>query len=430
MQRAHRRPRHAARMRTGVVLGVLGSLVLGAGTFGAVFGGTSLALLTGEFNTQDIGSIAGDAGEKPDYIAAPVNGDLTTATPVDTYAGEPVNILLIGSDVRSDENAALGGYVPGARGDTTIIVHISADRSRVDLVSIPRDARVRVADCESLDGKSQRGWTGKFNIAFANGFDFNNNPAEAAACVMRTINEMSGLAFDGQYVVADFAGFRDMIDALGGVPMCIPRDVYSKKAELDLEAGAQTLNGTQALAWARARTGSGLGDGTDLMRIERQQELIESVLRKALGMNVLTDIDVLTQFVRAAAGSFTMSEQLGDVSYVFGLAYSLRNLSMDNVSMSTIPWAYAGDGSGDVVITSAADGVWEALVADQPLPAKANDSSDDEEPDGGTGTVQQPVDASQLERTRYLPIPPEAAYVVTVERETEEQILASCVLED
>ncbi|MDN4471669.1 LCP family protein [Demequina zhanjiangensis] len=417
-RRARHRPRHATTLRHGIVIPAVASVVLAVLGFYGMQGVATVAFASANANTADISSLLGDSAE---YISAPVATD-EAGEPVDVHAGEDLNILVIGSDVRTSENAAIGGYFDGARGDTTIIVHVSADRSRLELVSIPRDTRVAISDCESFDGQYQRGWTAKFNVAFSNGYGFNNDPAEAAACVMRTLNDLTGIDFDGQFVVADFAGFRDMVDALGGVPMCVPYDVYSRKAQLDLDAGAQVLNGTDALAWARARTGTNLGDGTDLMRIGRQQELIESMLRKALGTNVFTDMSVMTQFVKAATNSFTMSEEFADVTYDFGIAYSLRNIDLNNVTMVTAPWAYAGDGSGDVVLTYEAEAVWEAIRNDTPLSA-LTDASPSAEPTSETPTA---VDTSDNEATMYLPIPPESSYIPDTERETEEEILAAC----
>ncbi|WNM23886.1 LCP family protein [Demequina capsici] len=410
------RPRHARRLHHRIIIPAVASVLLAVMGFYGTYVTASAALIQANANTQDISSLLGDTGSS-DYISAPVASGSAAANPVDSNAGQAINILVIGSDVRSGENAALGGYVAGARGDTTIIVHISADRQRVELVSIPRDARVQISTCESFDGKVQKGWLAKFNVAFANGYDFNNDPSEAAACVMRTVTDLTGVEFNGNYIVADFAGFKDMVNALGGVPMCIPYDMVSKKADLNLKAGAQILYGDDALALARARYG--LGDGTDLGRIQRQQELIGAILKKALSVNAFTNIDVLTQFVKAATQSFTMSENFGSVSYDFGLLYSLRNIDLANVTMVTTPWAYAGDGSGDVVITSEAKKYWTALINDQPIADIANSTSTTASPDPSAS-----ASAATDEALMYLPIPPEGSYVV--ERQTEDQILAAC----
>ncbi|WP_062201003.1 LCP family protein [Demequina salsinemoris] len=419
--RARLRPRHATRRHHGLVLSSVASVTVAVlGFYGSTVFATG-ALIQANANTKDISAITGGDSDS-EYISSPVStGD--SDNPVDENAGEDLNILVIGSDVRTSENAAIGGYVAGARGDTTIIVHISADRSRVELVSIPRDTRVAISTCESFDGQTQTGWTTKFNVAFANGYAFNNDPSEAAACVMRTINDLTGIEFDGEYVVADFTGFRDMVDALGGVPMCIPYDVYSKKANLDLEAGAQILNGKQALAWARARTGTNLGDGTDLMRIERQQQLIEAILEKALSVNAFTDIDVLSKFVKAATESFTMSEDFGSLTYDFGLLYSLRNIDLDNVVMTTAPWAYAGDSSGDVVLTSDAETIWAAIRDDSGLQDALDEIDDANTTEDETDSSER-ADLSADDATKYLPVPPDEAYDLS--RDTEEEILAAC----
>ncbi|WP_159451249.1 LCP family protein [Demequina sp. NBRC 110054] len=423
--RARLRPRHATRRHHGIVMSSVASVTLAVVGFYGSFGFASAAMIQWNANTKDISAIAGggdDEGDGAEYISSPVSsGD--SDDPVDENAGEDLNILVIGSDVRSGENENIGGYVDGARGDTTIIVHISADRSRVELVSIPRDTRVAISTCESFDGQTQTGWTAKFNTAFSIGYGFNNDPSEAAACVMRTINDLTGIEFDGQYVVADFSGFRDMVDALGGVPMCIPYDVYSKKANLDLDAGAQVLNGKEALAWARARTGYNLGDGTDLMRIERQQQLIEAIIEKALSVNAFTDVSVLTKFVKAATESFTMSEDFGSVTYDFGLLYSLRNIDLDNVVMTTTPWAYAGDGSGDVVLTSDAEAVWAAIRDDSGLQDALDEIDDANTTEDETDSSER-ADLSEDESTMYLPVPPEKSY--NISRDTEEEILAAC----
>lgn len=322
----------------------------------------------------------------------------TADTPSDPNAGEPINILLIGSDTRIGENAELGGLagLEGMRGDTTMILHISADRSRIEVVSIPRDSEVRVSDCTLSDGSTVPGWTGKFNIAFANGGQ-DGSPSDGAACVMQTIYDQTGLTFgnanDGYlYVVADFAGFKNMVNAIDGVPMCIEHDVSSSKANLDLEAGPQVLYGDDALAYARARTGTGLGDGTDLMRIERQQELLTNLARKVLGMNLFADFGQLTDFISATGASLTMSPELADIGYLGSVAYSLRSFDTDNLTMVTVPWQYKGDGSGNVEWTYEADALWEALVNDEPIAPLFEDEPDTTTDDGsGTGTTTEPT---------------------------------------
>ena len=421
--RSRRRLRHASRLPSRRVLAALLATVAAAAGFGVVFVETSLARIDGSFTTQDISALL--------PTTAPESDDEGSDDPVDAAAGKALNILLMGSDSREgDDNQELGkGDVGGMRNDTTIIMHISADRSRVEMVSIPRDSRVAISDCQMLDGSTVRGWTGKFNIAFANGGQ-NGNAAEAAACVATTVYDLTGILVD-HYAVVDFSGFVDMVDALDGVPMCVTQDIYSPKAHLELEAGAQVLDGETALAWARARTGTGLGDGTDLMRIDRQQELLTNMARKALGLNLLTDATKGTQFITAAASAMTMDPTFGDSHYLLGLAWSLRNFDTSNLYMTTVPWQYAGDSSGDVLWKSEeAAEVFAALKSDRSLQELLEPETTD---DATTGSSSGGTDAGSSGDASATPSPSastssEPSVTPSPERETQQEILADCVI--
>ncbi len=410
------RARHASRAPRHRALVAVLSAAMAIGGF-ALVGGTSYALLAqGSLERTDIATLTApksDAGEV-----------VEEAEPTDFAAGEPINILLIGSDERNGENGDIGGRVAeGMRSDTTMIMHISGDRTRIDVVSIPRDLRVRIADCQMFDGTTLTGWTAKFNTAFSLGGS-NGDRAEAAACTMRTVTDFTGIDFNNHYVVVDFSGFQNMIDSLDGVPMCIPTDMYSTKAKLDLEAGAQVLDGETALAYARARTGTGLGDGTDLMRIDRQHELLTNTARKALGLNMLTDVQQLTDFVRSGAESLTLDPQLGSIGNLAGLAWHLRDFDTDNLTFTTVPWAYAGDASGDVVMLEAeAQEMFARLVADVPL--------EDADADEQTDPTASPSPSSTASTTpEAVATPSPSATSTTPVRETEADILASCAVED
>ena len=422
------RPRHASRTAQRRVLSGIAAGAAAILGFTAVGGATYLQLTLGAFETHDVSSLLGPA---PDSTV-----EAEDPEPTDFASGQPINIVLIGTDERNGENGDIGGRVAeGMRGDTTMVMHISADRSRIEVVSIPRDSRVRISDCQLYDGTTVKGWTGKFNIALANGGK-NGNRGEAAACVMRTLTDLTGVDFNGHFMMVDFAGFQNMVDALDGIPMCIPHDMRSSKANLDLEAGPQVLDGETALAFARARTGSGLGDGTDLMRIDRQQALLTNTARKALGMNLMTDVPELTSFVRASAESLTMDSQLGSLDNIIGLAYSLRSFDTSNLVFETVPWQYAGDGSGDVLWREAeAAEMWQRIVDDEPIaplfePQEPAAGATDE-PDAAT-----PASTESTGSTPTSPAPtatsssaaPSSAPAVTQEpvRETEEDILAAC----
>jgi len=310
-------------------------------------------------------------GDNIDDLVSPLPGD---ADPVDSSEGRAINILLLGSDARNGANGDIGGRVAGGmRNDTTIVMHISADRSRIDFVSIPRDAQVKIPECRYKDGSTIKGTEGDFNISFSNG-GRNGDPAEAAACVINTVQQMSGLTID-HWAVADFTGFISMIDALGGVPVCVPEKIESKKAKLKLKAGPQVLNGKQALALARMRTAEvGNVSGSDLQRIGRQQDLLMQVMKLALSKNLLTDAPALTQFLRAGAESLTMDEELANTRYLLGLAFSLRDMRTSNINFETIPWKLTDDYL-NVIILPGAETMWEDMRNDRPLTETGDNSA-------------------------------------------------------
>jgi len=225
--------------------------------------------------------------------------------PDDPNAGQAVNLLILGSDQRDGLNGEIGGDTEGMRSDTTMVLHISADRSRVELVSIPRDSLVDIPSCTMTNGKTTRATHGMFNSAFATGWDNGGDMTSAAACTINTVQLNTGLTID-HFVVVDFAGFQQMVDSIGGVPMCIPHDMSSEQAQLELAAGFQTLDGPTALAYARARKGPGVGDGSDTNRIGNQQKLIAAMVLKILSRFALTNPQKLISFLSAATGSLTM----------------------------------------------------------------------------------------------------------------------------
>lgn len=178
------------------------------------------------------------------------------------------NVLVLGSDSRAGANGELDhGSVSGARSDTTMLIHIPEGRSKATAVSIPRDTLVTRPECKDENGKAvpsqQRAM---FNSIF---------PAAGAACVVKTVEQMSGVRVD-HFVVIDFAGFKELVDALGGVTVKLDKPI---KGGLNLDAGEHRLNGTDSLKFVRTRYG--YGDGSDLGRISLQQTFMMAMLRRS-----------------------------------------------------------------------------------------------------------------------------------------------------
>lgn len=320
-----------------------------------------------------------------------------TPNPEDPDKGMPLNLVLIGSDDRSGENASIGGSFEGMRSDTTILVHISAERDRVELVSIPRDLMVDIPACRMTNGKETVATFDQFNSAFAFGASVGGDVESAAACSIATVERLTNVYINGYFVV-DFAGFINMVDAIGGVEVCIPQDIYAPKANhLRLEAGLQQLDGPTALDYARARVGKGLGDGSDLRRIERQQNLLASTVNKVLSKNLLTQQVELYRFLDAATKSLAADEKFASIPTLAGLAFSLRDIDGGNITFMTPDVAAYPQDKNRVIFTDTADEVWAKIAADEPLrtpkppkpsrsPGKTSSPSTDTTPDDDAST--------------------------------------------
>ena len=353
------RPRHATSLRThrvarGVAIGLTAVLAFGAGT--VAFGYLKLQ-----------GNI--DSGNADALLTA-----RPSKSPVDGDAGEPLNFLLLGSDARDGENEEIGGYFAGERSDTAILAHISADRKRVELVSIPRDTMIDIPSCTMSDGSTSSPRFSQFNEAFSIGADQGKDVVSAAACAIATVESFSDVFIDGYFVV-DFAGFVDMVEAIDGVEMCIPHYMYSKKAKLELQPGVQRLDGKQSIAFVRARKGTGLGDGSDLGRAGRQQQFLAAMVSEVLSKNVLSDSVGLYRFLDAVTSSLAADEKYAGLDKLAGLAYSARNVKAKNITFMTIPVETYRPKPAQVQLAAAAEDVWAAIRADEPIGGKKDDGA-------------------------------------------------------
>jgi LCP family protein required for cell wall assembly len=312
------------------------------------------------------------------------------ANPNDPSTGRAVNIVLIGSDTRSGQNGTIGGVVGGMRSDTTIVLHISADRTQVQAVSIPRDSMVQIPACQRSNGTTSAAYYGMFNSAFSIGSQ-SGKVSDAAACTIKTIEQTTHVFID-HYVVIDFAGFISMINALGGVPICIPQAINSPEAGLKVPAGFQTLDGTTALAYARARYG--VGDGSDTSRIFRQQRLLAATVQDVRSKNLLTDVPQLIQFLNAATSSVTADPGLASIPSMSGLAFSLKGVNLGSINFMTIPFGPDPTDPNRVVWTKPAAGIWAKVANDQPLTASQTPTTPATGTKPTTGTTTAPATAS------------------------------------
>ena len=351
-----RGPSHARALNTqGRAARTVGMIVVAALSLAGAGGAAAMTQLTGNIETAEMTVLGPD---RPKEVL-----------PEDPNAGTPLNIVIMGSDSRGGDNADLaGGGEMGARSDTTVVMHISGDRSRVEMISIPRDSTVDVPSCTTQDGTTTPELYGtKFNAAFSQGVQYGGDVASGALCTVKAIEELTGVFMNG-FVVVDFAGFSSMIDAVDGVNVCVEEPIYSEDANnLSLEAGTHTLRGVKALDYARARKGDGLGDGSDLGRIGRQQEVMASLARKVLSQEVLTNPAKSLKFLRAVTDSLTMNQELASIDGLAGLAYSMRNVRPDTITFMTVPNEYDPVQPANVLWTDEAVQLWDNVKHDRPV---------------------------------------------------------------
>lgn len=262
---------------------------------------------------------------------------------------DPRNILVMGSDEREE-----GSAITGMRSDTTMIVNISSDRTTITGTTIPRDSWVTVPSCKRSDGSTSAPHTGKFNYAFAAGGS-RGDVTSAAACTITAVQSLTGVTID-DFVVINMDGFKEIVDTLGGVEMTLEQPINSPKANINLPAGTQTLNGKDALGYARARSGEGL-DGSDTQRIVRQQELFTAIAQTA--KNKITNPTTALNLIKKASEMVTISPELiPHKSY--GLVWELRNAKVNLIPLPTKP---RGDGA-NVVWTEEAYDLFEQFEGD------------------------------------------------------------------
>ncbi|MFJ2952665.1 LCP family protein [Streptomyces sp. NPDC087226] len=274
-----------------------------------------------------------------------------------TLTEDARNILLIGSDTRSgQENARYGHDAGTERSDTVILLHLSTGRRSATAVSIPRDLMVDVPGCHRPGGSRSAPVFTMFNSAFSVG---------GSACTIRTVEKLTDIRVD-HHVVVDFAGFKDMVDAVDGVEVCLREPVDDKDAELRLPAGRVTLNGEQALGYVRAR--KTLGDGSDTSRMERQQRFLGALVNKVSGNDVLLNPVKLYPVLDAATSSLTTDPGLASLRSLYDLVRGLRDIPTEGVQFLTVPREpYTEDVNRDQLAQPAAENLFERLRKDAPV---------------------------------------------------------------
>ncbi|WP_245775788.1 LCP family protein [Saccharopolyspora flava] len=274
--------------------------------------------------------------------ALPAGGD----RPAD---GPGTNWLLVGSDSRegldADRQAELGtGDAAGRRTDTVMLVHIPQAGGKPTMVSLPRDSYV------SIPGRGKD----KLNAAFAYG---------GPQLLTRTVEAATGVHVD-HYAEIGLGGFADMTDAIGGVDVCVKEPMQDPKANLDLQAGCQELDGPQALGYVRTRA-SARGD---LDRVERQREFLAALTEKASSPAVFLNPLRLFPLITDTSGAFIVDT--GDhVWHLAGLAFAMNGIASGQGVTTTVPMSGFGETSSGASVVK-----WDNDKAEQLFGALANDT--------------------------------------------------------
>ena len=308
----------------------------------AVFGAVSAIVLL----------VAGSAWGLTSYVSSSIGrvNAGTTGTPT----SGPLNILVAGVDIRSGltphQQAALHvGHSVSHNSDTLMVAHIPADHRYVKVISLPRDSWV------DIPGHGQN----KINAAFGIG---------GPKLMVRTVEHVTGLTIN-DYIEVDFLGFVKVIDALGGVNICLPFAVDDSYSGLHMAAGEHHVNGVTALEFARDRHSFAL---SDLARISDQQQLLSSMLSELISSGTLTNPLRLTRFLSAATAAVKVDQRLNITS----LADQLRGIPASRVEFTTVPVSnlnYLTPTGQSAVLwdSKAAAKLFAGLKADNPPARKA-----------------------------------------------------------
>ncbi|MET8700989.1 LCP family protein [Kitasatospora sp. NPDC004723] len=357
---AARKPKWGAKKI--VAWSAAGVLVLLAGTGGLIY-----YKLNGNIKSFDADAIAPD---RPPEAQADSDGN------------KPVNVLMIGSDSRGKNNSDLGGGEEGgARSDTTILLHVYADHKHAVGISIPRNAMVAIPSCKLPSGKWTKGENSQlFNAAFSTGGSDDGNPA----CTQNTVEKLTGIRVD-HTIVVDFSGFSAMTKAVDGVDVCLPQDIHEgdinphlpKKGNVVLKKGPQKVEGQQALDYVRLR--HGIGDGSDIGRMKRQQAFIGSLASKIKkqGLNPTT----MLPLADAATKSLTVDPGLDSADKLMSFGLSLRNIDLHDLKFVTLPWRFRTQDMNIDIVQPDAGKLFDTLKADRTI-------------DGQNATGEQPAEAA------------------------------------
>lgn len=256
-------------------------------------------------------------------------GSSTTEEAVNESTGR-MQILILGSDTRDGKNSQYGtsddatGY---GHSDVMMLMDISADNKRVNVISFPRDLLVDIPKCR--DQKNKTDYPAQRDVMI------NAAMSEAGiGCAVDTVNKLTGLEID-HFMMADFNAVKELSNAVGGVEVCISDAVFDPDSRLRLPKGTSTVQGEQALAFLRTR--HAFADGGDLGRIKAQQGFLSSLTRKMKDDGTLGNPAKMLQIADVITRNLTVDDGLASIPTLLTVGNRLKDIDVDKVAFVAVP---------------------------------------------------------------------------------------------
>lgn len=281
-----------------------------------------------------------------------------------------VNMLVVGSDSRKGQDAIFGEKdSTGDLNDVTMLLHISEDHTNASVISFPRDMFVPIPSCKKEDGSGSYSAMSKQKINTTLTYG-------GLACTVSTVEKLTGLDIPFAAKV-QFSGVMAMSTAVGGVPVCVAEPIEDEYTGTFLEAGEHTLEGFEALQFLRTR--HGVGDGSDLTRINNQQLFMSSLVRTIKSADTLSDPAKVYSLAKAVTSNMQLSSSLNNVSVIASIAVALKDIDLGKVVFAQVPTAEVQ--GGVAAAQPAFKNMFAAVAEDDPIQLSGTT---------GSGTVTDP----------------------------------------
>jgi LCP family protein required for cell wall assembly len=245
-------------------------------------------------------------------------------------SSDRMQILILGSDTRDGKNSEYGGVEDSTgygQSDVMMLMDISADNKRVNVISFPRDLLVDIPECK--DEKTKQVFPARSGVMI------NEAMAQAGiGCAVDTVNKLTGMEVD-HFMMADFNAVKELSNTVGGVDVCISDAVYDPDSRLRLPKGTSAVQGEMALAFLRAR--HAFANGGDLGRIQAQQGFLSSLTRKIKDDGTLSDPAKMLRIADVVTQNLTVDEGLASVPSLLTIGNRLKNIDISKVAFVAVP---------------------------------------------------------------------------------------------